>query len=397
MAVVVAVGIGLFFLSAKVPLDKLGKKAAPPTAKKGPAQGKKGQAASPIPVVAVRARRGNIGVYLNGLGSIIPIYTVTVTTRVDGELLEVCYQEGDIVEKGELLLQIDPRPFEVQLEQAEGQLMRDQANLQNSRIDLARYETLIKQNAVPEQQLATQRATVMQNEATIKIDQAAVDSARLNLIYTRIMAPITGRVGLRLVDPGNMVRAASTTGLVVITQIDPISAIFTIAEDSLPQVLRKTTAGVTLSAFAYDRDLSTFLAKGTLTTIDNQVDPTTGTVRVRAQFDNRSAKLFPNEFVNVRLLVEEKRNVVLLPSAAVQRSMNHTFAYVVKPDSTVTVREITVGTTEGEDSEITSGLQPGEVVVMTGVDKLDEGTPVHVQFANQPAKSSSKAAGGKRK
>lgn len=345
-----------------------------------------------IPVVVVTARRGNIGVFFNGLGSIIPLQTVTVTSRVDGELLQVLYNEGDIVHKGDLLVQIDPRPFEVQLKQAQGQLMRDQAALANARIDLARYETLVKQSAAPEQQLATQRATVLQDEGTIKIDEAAIESAKLNLVYSRITAPFTGRVGLRLVDAGNMVRAADTNGLVIITQIDPISAIFTIAEDLLPQVWKKLRECKTLQAFAYDRDLTTFLGKGTLSTVDNQIDPTTGTVRLRARFPNADAHLFPNEFVNIRLLVEEKHNVVLLQNAAVQRSMNHTYAYVVRPNNTVTVRQITVGTVEGDDSEITSGLSPGEVVVMTGVDKLQEGSKVNPQYQSQRP-----AAGGRHK
>jgi membrane fusion protein, multidrug efflux system len=379
MGVLIAAVIGMYFVSvARVSRHKGGASRLPP--EKGQGTAKKGQAPV-IPVVAVHARRGNIGVYLNGLGSIIPLYTVTVTSRVDGELLQVLYREGDIVQKGDLLVQIDPRPFQVQLEQAEGQLMRDQAILDNARIDLKRFEILVAQKAAPEQQLATQRATVRQSEGTVKIDQGLIDSAKLNLVYTEITAPIAGRVGLRLVDPGNLVRAADTNGLLVITQIDPISAIFTIAEDALPQVLQKLRAGQTLRAYAYDRDLTTFLAQGTLSTVDNQIDPTTGTVRIRAQFENGSARLFPNEFVNVRLLVEEKRNVVLLQNAAIQRSSNKVFAYVVKADSTVTVRPITVGTTEGDDSEITSGLKPGELVVMTGVDRLQEGTPVKAQIA----------------
>jgi multidrug efflux system membrane fusion protein len=393
MGVLIAAVIGMYFVSAaRVSRHKGGASRLPP--EKGQGTAKKGQAPA-IPVVAVHARRGNIGVYLNGLGSIIPLYTVTVTSRVDGELLQVLYREGDIVQKGDLLVQIDPRPFQVQLEQAEGQLMRDQAILDNARIDLKRFEILVAQKAAPEQQLATQRATVRQSEGTVKIDQGLIDSAKLNLVYTEITAPIAGRVGLRLVDPGNLVRAADTNGLLVITQIDPISAIFTIAEDALPQVLQKLRAGQTLRAYAYDRDLTTFLAQGTLSTVDNQIDPTTGTVRIRAQFENGSARLFPNEFVNVRLLVDEKRNVVLLQNAAIQRSSNKVFAYVVKADSTVTVRPITVGTTEGDDSEITSGLKPGELVVMTGVDRLQEGTPVKVQIAAQIAKPKP-AARGKR-
>ena len=343
----------------------------------------KGSRVVTTPVVATRTRRGNIGVYLNGLGAVTPINTVTVRSRVDGELMQVLYREGDIVHQGDLLIQIDPRPYEVQLNQAQAQLTRDQAALENARIDLGRYQTLLAQNAIPEQQVATQKATVAQDEGTVKTDQAQIDSARLNLTYCRISAPLTGRVGLRLVDSGNIVHASDTNGLVVITQIDPISLIFTIAEDQLPQVLQRMRAGQTLRVDAYDREIKTRIAQGTLTTVDNQVDPTTGTVRLRATFDNKNDGMFPNEFVNARLLVQEKRNVVLLNSAAIQRSSSQAYVYVVKADSTVTVRPITVGTTEGNDSEIASGLEPGEVVVMTGVDKLQEGSAVDAQIATE--------------
>jgi multidrug efflux system membrane fusion protein len=329
-----------------------------------------------IPVVAARASKGNIGVYLTGLGAVTPIYTVSVKSRVDGQLMRVLYQEGDIVHQGDLLLEIDPRPYQVQLTQAEGQLVRDQALLDNARIDLARYQTLLTQNAVPEQQLATQKALVIQYEGTVKTDQGQIDSAKLNLVYCHIAAPITGRIGLRLVDPGNIVHATDTNALLVITQLEPISVIFTIAEDQLPVVLQKTRAGQRLKVEAYNRDWKTRLATGWLTTLDNQIDQTTGTLKLRATFDNRDNALFPNQFVNVRLLVEEKHGVTLLPTAAVQRNSQMTYVYVIKPDSTVTVRPIGVGTTEGDQSEITSGLSPGEVAVMTGVDKLQEGSKV---------------------
>jgi multidrug efflux system membrane fusion protein len=329
--------------------------------------------------VAAKARLGSIGLYFNGLGNVTPIYTVTVKSRVDGELMEVSYKEGDIVHQGDLLAQIDPRPFQVQLTQAEGQMAKDQAALENARIDLARYETLLKQNAIPEQQVATQRSTVIQDEAAIKSDQGQIDSAKLNLTYCRITAPITGRVGLRLVDPGNIVHASDTNGLVVITQIQPISILFTIAEDQLPQVLQRMRTE-TLPVDAYDRDMKQKLAQGTLITVDNQIDQTTGTVRLRANFNNEDGALFPNQFVNARLLVEERRGVVLLPSAAIQRSSNSTYVYLIRPDSTVTVRNIKEGITEGDQSEITSGLKAGDVVVLTGADKLQEGSKVNAQM-----------------
>jgi multidrug efflux system membrane fusion protein len=345
-------------------------------------------------VVGTRARRGNIGVYFNGLGGVTPIYTVTLKSRVDGELMSVHFREGDTVRKGDLLMEIDPRPYQVQLTQAEGQLARDQATLENARTDLTRYEGLLKLNAIPEQQVATQRSTVKQSEATVKADEGQVASANLNLTYSHIISPITGRLGLRLVDPGNIVHASDPNGLVVITQMDPISVLFTISEDQLPTVLQKMRAGQTLTVDAFDREMKHKLAAGTLTTVDNEIDPTTGTVRLRATFANSEGTLFPSQFVNARLLVQEKHGVVLVASAGIQRTSNTVFVYLVKPDSTVTVRNITTGTTEGEDVEVTSGLATGDVVVMTGADKLQEGSKVRVEL---PGEGDGARSGGKRK
>ena len=327
-------------------------------------------------MVAVRAHRGDIGVYFTGLGTVTPIYTVTVKTRVDGELMQVYYKEGQIVQKGDPLAEIDPRPYQAQLEQYEGQLARDQALLANARTDLTRYETLLKQNAIPEQQYATQKSTVAQDEGVVKNDQGLIDSVKVNLAYCHIAAPITGRVGLRLVDPGNIVHASDSMGLVVITQIQPISIIFPIAEDQLPAVLARWRAGQKLQVEGWDRDQQHRIALGSLTTIDNQIDQTTGTVRLRADFANQDYALFPNQFVYVRLLEQEKHGVVLLPAAAIQRTTSTTYVYVVNADSTVSVRNITVGTTEGDNAEITAGVEPGDEVVMTGVDKLTEGVKV---------------------
>jgi multidrug efflux system membrane fusion protein len=332
-------------------------------------------------VTAATAHKGDIGVYFSGLGAVTPLYTVTVTSRVDGQLMNVYYKEGQTVRKGELLAEIDPRPFEVQLKQAEGQLIKDQANLQNARVDLARYQELIKRNAVAEQTLATQQATVVQDEGIVKTDQALIDSAKLNLVYSRITAPITGRVGLRLVDPGNIVLTAGNTPLMVLTQIEPISVIFTIAEDQVPAVVKKFRAGQRLQVDAYDRDLKKKLSQGYLLTLDNQIDQTTGTLKLRAIFDNKDDALFPNQFVNARLLVEEKHGVTLVPTAAIQRGTQRTFVYLVKPDNTVTVRDVTLGTTEGDNVEVVSGLVPGDVVVTTGVDKLQEGSKVNAQVS----------------
>lgn len=264
--------------------------------------------------------------------------------------------------------------------QAEGQLLRDQAALENARIDLIRYQELAPQKAIPEQQLATQQATVHQDEGLVKIDTGQIQSAKVNLAYCRIAAPVTGRIGLRLVDSGNIVHASDANGLLVITQMDPISAIFTISEDQLQVVLGKIATGQTMEVDAYGRDAKTKLAQGSLTTLDNQIDPTTGTLKLRATFANAKGTLFPNQFVNLRLLVQEDHGVTLLPTAAIQRNSQATYVYFVKADSTVTVRPITIGTAEGDDSEITAGLVPGDVVVLTGVDKLQEGTKVNAQI-----------------
>lgn len=368
--------------------------------KTGGAPSKAGKGPAAIPVVTATSRKGDIGVYYSGLGTVTPLATVTVRTRVDGQLMSVRYREGETVHKGDLLVEIDDAPYRAVLTQAEGQLMRDKAALENARIDLIRYQQLVPQKAIPEQQLATQQATVHQDEGVVKLDEGQIEAARVNLAYCKIAAPVTGRIGLRLVDSGNIVQTGDATGLVVITQMDPISAIFTISEDQLQVVLKKMAGGQTLEVDAFDRDAKIKLAQGSLTTIDNQIDPTTGTLKLRATFANAKGTLFPNQFVNARLLVQEKRGATLVPTAVVQRNSQATYVYVVKPDSTVTVRPITLGTTEGNDSEVTAGLTPGEVLVMTGVDKLQEGSKVAVQVpgaktAAAPAGDPSSKKGGK--
>ena len=335
----------------------------------------------PIPVVVAQSEKGNIGVYVTGLGTVTPINTIEVKTRVDGQLMTVAYQEGEMVQQGAPLVEIDPRPFQVQLAQAEGQLLKDQAALENSRIDLQRYESLITKNAVAQQVLQTQRATVAQNEATVKTDQANIDSAKLNIAYCHITAPITGRIGLRLVDPGNLVSAAASTPLLVITQTQPISIIFTIPEQQVTEVRAPLRAGKRLRVDALDRNGQTMLASGELTTLDNQIDPTTGTLKLRATVANKDDVLFPNQFVNARMLVQEKKGVTLIPNAAVQRNAQNTFVYVVKPDESVTIRNVRIGTTDAEHSEVVSGVSPHELIVIDGVDRLQAGSRVAVSWS----------------
>src|SRR5579863_4929103 len=347
------------------------------TAKGG--RGRRGAGGGASQVVAARATKGSIKVFVTGLGAVTPIYTVTVNSRVTGQLMKVQFKEGQIVQKDDLLVEIDPRPYEVQLEQAEGQLIHDEALLKDSKLDLDRYNTLIKQDAIPQQTLDAQVALVTQYEGTIKTDQSQIDNAKLNLVYCHITSPITGRVGLRLVDPGNIVQGTASTGLVVITQLDPISVIFTVGEDQLPPILDKMHAGQELMVEAWDRELKNKLADGKLETIDNQIDPTTGTLKLRAVFANTNGKLFPSQFVNARLLVQQKQNVTLLPNNAIQRNAQGTYVWLVSPNQIVNVRPITVGTTEGDQSEIISGLAPGDEVVTIGVDRLEEGGKVSTE------------------
>jgi membrane fusion protein, multidrug efflux system len=334
-----------------------------------------------IPVVGEAARTGDLGVFVTGLGTVTPLNTVTVRSRVDGQLVSVAFQEGQIVRSGDLLAEIDPRPFQVQLLQAEGQLAKDEASLKNARLDLERFRSLLVDGLISRQQLDAQVAAVNQDEGAVQSDKAQIESARLNLTYSRIAAPISGRVGLRLVDPGNMVHASDATGLVVIAELQPITVVFTIPADRLPAVLAKSKGGRGLVVEAWDRDLERRLATGAVLAVDNQIDPTTGTIRIKALFQNEDLKLFPNQFVNARLLVDTLRGVTLVPTAALQRSPQAMYVYAVTPEKTVAMRTVEVLHTEGDETAVGSGVQAGEVVVVDGIEKLQPGAKVALSMS----------------
>jgi multidrug efflux system membrane fusion protein len=330
----------------------------------------------PVPVSVSPARRGDMAVNLSGLGTVTALNTVLVKSRVDGQLVRVLFTEGQMVKQGDLLAEIDPRPFQVQLMQAEGQFAKDQATFKNAQADLKRLEGLVQQGIISRQQLDTQSTTVAQSEAVLQADQAQVESAKLNLVYSHITAPIAGRVGLRVVDAGNMVRATDTGGLVTLAPIQPIYVSFAIPADNIQQVLKRQSAGTPMTVEAWDRDLRNRLAVGTLVAIDNQVDPTTGTVRLKALFTNDDRVLFPNQFVNARLLVDTLRDVIIIPSAAIQRGPQGAFVYVAKADATADMRPVEIRGSEGEETAIGKGLNAGDNVIIEGMEKLRPGSKV---------------------
>ncbi len=325
--------------------------------------------------------KGDIRVIVNALGTVTPIATVTVQTQIDGQLLEVGFTEGQIVKKGDFLAQIDPRPYQLLQAQYEGQLARDQGLLAQAQVDLVRYQKLAEQNSIARQQYEDQVYIVQQDQGTVKLDQAQVDQQKLNVIYCHIVSPVTGRVGLRLVDPGNFVQTSNSTGLAVVTQLQPITVIFPIPEDDLPDIVPQLNAGDTFLVSAYDRANVKLLATGRVIALDSQIDTTTGTVQVRAQFDNADFALFPNQFVNAQLLVKTLHDVVTVPTAAIQRGAPGAYVYVVNADNTVSVRPIQLGPTDGPMAAVMSGLSVGERVVVDGTDRLRDGARVTIPAA----------------
>jgi multidrug efflux system membrane fusion protein len=346
-------------------------------------QGRRGlgpQAAQPVGVA--RAINGDINVTLNALGTVTPLATATVRPQVGGMLIKLNFTEGQMVQAGDTLAQIDPRPYQAALDQARGQLARDSASLANAKVDLARYQALMAQNAIAQQQVATQAATVKSDEGIVVADQAAVESARINLGYTNIVSPVTGRAGIHLVDIGNIVQAGQSNGIVVVTQLQPMSVIFTIPEDNVSQVMARMGGGAVLPVDAYDRSQTTKIASGTLSAVDTVVDPTTGSVKLRALFDNKDSKLFPNQFVNARLLVDTLHNQTVIPVAAIQRGADGSFVFVVTPDKTVTQRTVKTGVQDGNNIQILSGIKAGDTVVVDGADRLRDGADVEIPNSN---------------
>jgi multidrug efflux system membrane fusion protein len=377
VALAIVIALGVWYSKSKDSAEAQGP-AGPAAGGKGGRQGQGGPG-QPVPVVVATAQRGDLPVYFNGLGTVTAFNTVTVRSRVDGQIVKINFTEGQTVHQGDALVEIDPRPYQVQLEQAEGQLAKDQAQLRDVQVDYERFQLLFKEGVIPKQQVDTQQALVGQNLGAIKADQGAIDSAKLQIVYSHIIAPITGRVGLRLVDMGNIVHAADTTGLLVITQLQPIAVIFSLPQDQLSQVLSKLHGKQQLAVDAYDRDDTTKIATGQLLTIDNQIDTTTGTYKLKAEFSNEKETLFPNQFVNTHLLVDTKHSVTIVPSPAIQRGPQGTYVYLAQKDNSVKIQPVTIALSSGNSVGIVTGLQPGDNVVVDGQDKLQDGSKIEAR------------------
>jgi membrane fusion protein, multidrug efflux system len=358
----------------------------------GPADAGRFAAGGPMPVVAAGARAGDMPITLVGLGTVTPLATVTVQSQISGQITHIAFKEGQPVKAGDPLIQIDPRPYQVALEQAQGALLRDRALLANAHVDLERYQTLFEQDSIAEQQLATQKSLVAQYEGAVRTDQGQIDAAKLNLTYCHIVSPIAGRVGLQQVTVGNYVTPAEPNGLVVVTQVQPITVVFTLPEDEIPPLLKRLHAGVTLPVTAYDRSNTRQLATGTLQSIDSQIDTTTGTIKLKALFPNTDESLFPQQFVNVVLLLDTLHGVTLVPQAAIQRGAPGTYVYLVNADQTVSVRKVAVGPGDATNVSISEGLKVGDRVVVDGADKLKEGAKVLLRQSSGAASGGAPAA-----
>ena len=381
------IGVGLAVVAAAGWYISNSETTAPPKTQAG-----RMPAGAAVPVGLATVAKGDIPVVLRALGTVTPLATVNVKTQITGQLVDVLFKEGQLVKQGELLAVVDPRPYDVALQQAIGQMQRDEALLKNAQVDHERYKKLVAQDSIARQQLDTQAALVRQYEAALVIDQALVDAAKLNVTYTKILAPLTGRIGLRGVDKGNYVTMGDATSICVIIQVQPISVIFTIPEDALPPVRQRLRAGAALEVRALDRSQKVELGVGKLDTTDNLIDATTGTVKLRALFDNTDESLFPNQFVNVRLLVDTVKDALVVPVAAIQRGQPGIFVYLVKPDETVEIRVVELGATDGERVAVTKGLQAGDQVVIDGTDRLREGAKIRKPSAGPRASSGSPVA-----
>ncbi len=345
-------------------------------------QQQRAQAAGPrvVSVAVARVQQQDVPVYLSGLGTVTAFNTANIKSRVDGQIVEVNFREGQNVKQGELLIVIDPRPYQAQLDQMQAQKFKDEATLRDAQLNLQRYTSLIPSGSIAQQQVDTQKSLVDQLQGTVRTDQAQIDNAKLQVLYCHITAPFSGRIGLRQVDKGNMVHASDTNAMLVLTQLQPISVIFTLPEDQLQNVSRHMKNS-TLPVEAYSRDDQTKLATGKLQTIDNQIDPTTGTAKLKAVFDNTDNQLWPNQFVNANLLLETRKNSTVLPTAAILRGPQGTYVYAVKPDNTVEARNVGISLTQGNTTVIGSGLNPGDAVVTDGQDKLQTGSKIEQRNA----------------